>query len=378
MRSVTFAIQLAVPGRVHLYLISARRMPGAPRGFVQEHGAQRPRNVLGAGFDHAAGAELQDCLARRRGRTPRRRLSCSNGSANAAPKAVVPGVAAADHCRRRGVRVHAAQLRPAAGDELGGPDHRGLARPGRPARRSRPAGGSWNRLSGNGGSDVLARRPGRPAGRPAGRARKPWSSSGRHGRPTRGFEGRGPAPRGRPDQRTVDGGAPPGRLPVAGHQVRRREAGCVRSGPGPSRARKQAAATAFMTGMRRSEVSALPAGPTSRRRGRRRRDAGHRPPEQDEPGGRDEGRAVREGGRRPRPPDAAGVRRPRRPAGARQLPATGSFGSEPARCCDRGRRSSWPGMRRSEAGALRWANDAPARRRGLLLAHTREPQGSRR
>ena len=122
-------------------------------------------------------------------------------------------------------------------------------------------------------------------------------------RRTAGSRGRGPA---RPF-----GAADLAAVLATCRQPRRRGRGRESEDVALERGRLDAVITGllFMAGMRRSEVSALRWADVDDV-AERRRDARRRPPEQDEPGGRDAGRSVREGQRRSSYPDAQGRREP--------------------------------------------------------------------
>ena len=161
-----------------------------------------------------------------------------------------------------------------------------------------------------------------------------------------------PADRLRPQPRAdagVRGGRPgrrPRHLPSPSPARPRRR---VRPGRPRARPPRRRDRGAPLHGLDAEERGERPPLGRRRRRGRWRRGAGHRPPRQDQPGGRGEGYAVREEGRRrPRPPDATGRRgpgagRPSRAALATDGGAAVCGGSPSRRRRGAGDRPLWTG-----------------------------------
>ena len=113
-----------------------------------------------------------------------------------------------------------------------------------------------------------------------------------------------------------------------------------------------------MAGMRRSEVSALRWADVVDTTRRRRR-AGHRPKQQDEPGGRDERRAVRKGRCRARHPHAPGCHEPG--ADRSRGPVVGADDRVEVHGRGAGRRCRVPGNRALRSGRSAVGTDEPWR-----------------
>ena len=309
-------------------LVRGRPRPRRQPGVVPDR-RRRPSAGCGRRHPHARGERLVDALLA--WLTPNRqahdpslnrfqvRISAGRRPVDRAPTVVMTGLPRPDRFRRGRARAPDAHRAPPRRRPRISPNTRraysgALRRLRRLARRPAARGRHPRRVP------RRAPRPGPGAGE---RRRRRWprrasgpASPGRRARPGNGTARvlagyrRSAGDRGRGQTRPF-GAADLAAVLATCHQPRRRGRGRESEEVARERGRLDAviAGLLFMGGMRRSEVSALRWADVDDA-ARRRRRARHRPPRQDEPGGRDEGRAVREGRRRPRDPDPAGRREP--------------------------------------------------------------------